>query len=106
VSGEPELLRIPQVAQILGVSKRQAYDWVVRGILPGVVRAGRRIFIRRRALELWLDGHGGPIGFGEGNRSAANAAVGFDGGAPRPGYSSCSRNTPEAVQSGPNDDLR
>jgi excisionase family DNA binding protein len=82
VSGEPELLRIPQVAQILGVSKRQAYDWVVRGILPGVVRAGRRIFIRRRALELWLDGHDAAIGFGEGNRPAACAGVGFEEGIP------------------------
>jgi excisionase family DNA binding protein len=62
VSGEPELLRIPQVAQILGVSKRQAYDWVVRGILPGVVRAGRAVYVRKRALERWLGG--GPSGGG------------------------------------------
>jgi excisionase family DNA binding protein len=105
VSGEPELLRIPQVAQILGVSKRQAYDWVVRGILPGVVRAGRAVYVRKQPLERWLQGHAEAASFG-GDGPAAHAGVEFDGGAPRPGYSSCSRNTRETVQSGQNDDLR
>jgi excisionase family DNA binding protein len=58
VSGEPELLRIPQVAQILGVSRRVCYALVSRGVLPGAIRAGRAIYVRRRVLQAWLEGGG------------------------------------------------
>jgi excisionase family DNA binding protein len=73
VSGEPELLRAPQVAQILGVSVRVCYDLVSRGVLPGVVRVGRAIFVRRRALELWLSGRDEAVGSNEGDEPAAGA---------------------------------
>jgi excisionase family DNA binding protein len=82
VSGEPELLRIPQVAQILGVSVRVCYDLVSRGVLPGVVRSGRALFIRKRALERWLQGHAEATGSGEGDGPAAQVGAGLDGGAP------------------------
>jgi excisionase family DNA binding protein len=41
VSGEPELLRVREVASLLGVSRRVAYSMLARGILPGAIRAGR-----------------------------------------------------------------
>jgi len=82
VNGEPELLRVPQVAQILGVSRRVCYDLMNRGLLPGVLRAGRRIYIRRRVLERWLSGRDGAVGSGEGDGPAAQVGAGLDGGAP------------------------
>jgi len=80
--GEPELLRIPELARRLGVSLRVCYDLVTRGTLPGVVRVGRRIFVRRRALEAWLIGRDGAVGSGEGDGPAAQVGAGLDGGAP------------------------
>jgi hypothetical protein len=56
VDGEPELLPILQAAKRLGLTKRQAYDWATRGIIPGLVRVGRRLFVRKRVLEFWLSG--------------------------------------------------
>jgi predicted DNA-binding transcriptional regulator AlpA len=82
LSGEPELLRVPQVAKILGVSVRVCYDLVGRSILPGVLRSGRRIFIRRRVLEAWLSGRDRAVGSGEGDGPAAQVGAGLSGGAP------------------------
>jgi excisionase family DNA binding protein len=82
VSGEPELLRVRDVAALLGVSLRTCYDLVARGTLPGVVRAGRRIFVRRRVLVAWLSGRNGAVGSGEGDGPAAQVEAGLDGGAP------------------------
>jgi excisionase family DNA binding protein len=105
MNGEPQLLRVREVAALLGVSRRVAYDLVARGVLPGVVRSGRALYVRKQPLERWLQGHAEAASFC-GDGPAAHAGVEFDGGAPRPGYSSCSRNTRETVQSGQNDDLR
>jgi excisionase family DNA binding protein len=80
--GEPELLRVREVAAVLGVSLRTCYDLVARGTLPGIVRAGRRIFVRRRALEAWLIGRDGAVGSGEGDGPAAQMGAGLSGGAP------------------------
>jgi excisionase family DNA binding protein len=82
VNGEPELLRVRDVAAFLGVSLRTCYDLVARGTLPGVVRAGRRIFVRRRALELWLSGRDGPSALARGDGPAAQVGAGLSGGAP------------------------
>jgi excisionase family DNA binding protein len=56
VGGEGELLRIPEVARRLGVSRRVCYDLVARGVLPGVVRSGRALYVRKQPLERWLRG--------------------------------------------------
>jgi excisionase family DNA binding protein len=77
VSGEPELLRIPEVARRLGVSRRVCYDLLARGLLPGALRAGRRIFIRRRVLEAWLSGRDRAVGSGEGDGPAARWGQGL-----------------------------
>jgi len=58
VSGEPELLRVREVAALLRVSRRVCYDLVSRGVLPGIIRAGRAIYVRRRVLQAWLEGGG------------------------------------------------
>jgi hypothetical protein len=77
VGGEPELLPILQAAVRLGLTKRQAYDWAARGILPGIIRAGRKIFVRRRILELWLSGRDGAVGSCEGDGPAARWGQGL-----------------------------
>jgi excisionase family DNA binding protein len=82
VGGEPELLPILQAAVRLGLTRRQAYDWAARGILPGIVRVGRAIYVRRRALERWLSGQDRAVGSGEGDGPAAQVGAGLDGGAP------------------------
>lgn len=55
------LLRIAEVAQLLGVSSRVAYEWAATGVIPRdvIVRAGRAVYIKRRALEAWLAGRDG-----------------------------------------------
>ena len=42
-----DLLTVPEVAVFLRTSKKAVYDLVERGQLPGVVRLGRRVLVRR-----------------------------------------------------------
>lgn len=51
----PELLTIQEMAGILRTSPKAIYAMVERAQLPGVVRIGRRVLIRRDALAQWLD---------------------------------------------------
>jgi excisionase family DNA binding protein len=44
---EPDLLTVPEVATFLRTSPKAVYDMVERGSLPGVVRLGRRVLVRR-----------------------------------------------------------
>lgn len=55
---ERQLLRVAEVADRLGVSPRVVYEWLVTNVIPGevAVRAGRAVYIKRRALEKWLAG--------------------------------------------------
>jgi excisionase family DNA binding protein len=55
------LLRVAEVADILGVSPRVAYEWLIRGVIPPevMVRAGRAVYVKRLALEAWLAGRDG-----------------------------------------------
>lgn len=46
-------LRIPEVAERIGVSKAFAYALVQRGELPSV-HIGTRVVVPLRALEAWL----------------------------------------------------
>jgi excisionase family DNA binding protein len=52
------MLRIAEVAQLLGVSPRVAYEWAATGVIPreAIVRAGRAVYVKRLALEAWLAG--------------------------------------------------
>jgi excisionase family DNA binding protein len=62
-SGTPDsqLLRVSEVADYLGVSCRVVYEWLTSGVIPSelVVRAGRAIYIKRQALDVWLLGRNG-----------------------------------------------
>jgi excisionase family DNA binding protein len=50
-SGEPTLWTVDEVAQYLRTSRAAVYHQVARGQLPGVVRVGRRVLIKRSVLE-------------------------------------------------------
>ncbi len=55
------LLRVAEVADILGMSPRVTYEWIARGVIPPevLVRNGRSLFVKRGALEAWLAGRNG-----------------------------------------------
>ncbi|MGA2451783.1 MAG: helix-turn-helix domain-containing protein [Polyangiaceae bacterium] len=53
--GEPALLTVEEVAAYLRTSPTAVYHQVARGQLPGVVRVGRRVLVRRAVLERALD---------------------------------------------------
>lgn len=46
-------LRVPEVAEMLGVPARTVYRWVELGTIP-TIRVNRVVLIPRRALEDWL----------------------------------------------------
>jgi excisionase family DNA binding protein len=58
---ERQLLRVADVADRLGVSPRVVYEWLASGVIPSevVVRAGRAVYIKRGALDVWLAGRDG-----------------------------------------------
>jgi excisionase family DNA binding protein len=49
------LLTVPEVADVLRTSVKAVYSMVERNQLPGVVRIGRRVLIKRVALLLFID---------------------------------------------------
>lgn len=51
----PEVLTVPEVAEILRVSRDKVYRLVVEGVLRSVPNMGRRTLITRRTLEQFLD---------------------------------------------------
>jgi excisionase family DNA binding protein len=53
--GEPALLTVEEVATYLRTTPTAIYHQVARGQLPGVVRVGRRVLIKRAVLERSLD---------------------------------------------------
>lgn len=50
---EPLLLRPPEVARLLGVSRSRAYELIASGVLPSV-RIGRSIRVPLAALRAWI----------------------------------------------------
>jgi excisionase family DNA binding protein len=50
----PPLLLVSEVAELLRTSPKATYSMIERGFLPGVVRIGRRLRIRRDDLVKWL----------------------------------------------------
>jgi excisionase family DNA binding protein len=49
------LLTVPQVARLLGTTPKAIYHRAERGQLPGVVRVGRRIRVRRDRLLQFIE---------------------------------------------------
>jgi excisionase family DNA binding protein len=52
--GGPSLLLVSEVATLLRTSSKAVYAMIERGLLPGVVRIGRRVLIQRDDLLHWL----------------------------------------------------
>ena len=50
----PTLLTAGEVAALLRTSRKAIYTMVERRTLPGVVRIGRRVIIRKEVLLDWL----------------------------------------------------
>jgi excisionase family DNA binding protein len=50
----PELLTVDEVAALLRTSRKAVYTRIERGLLPGVVRDGRRLLLLRDDLLLWI----------------------------------------------------
>ena len=54
----PLLLKVEEVAELLRTTKKAIYTMIDRAQLPGVVRVGRRVLVRRAALLEWLERSG------------------------------------------------
>ena len=50
-------LSIPEVAEMLGISRNSAYQGVMTGEIPSI-RVGKRILVPIKALERMLEGTG------------------------------------------------
>lgn len=49
----PALVSVPEAARLLGISRASAYRYADAGLLPGVRRLGRRVYVvRARLVEL------------------------------------------------------
>jgi excisionase family DNA binding protein len=55
-SSLPPVLRVEELARLLRVNRKTAYEVVASGKLPGVRRLGRSIRIDRDAVLEWLSG--------------------------------------------------
>jgi excisionase family DNA binding protein len=51
---ETVLLTADEVAALLRTSRKAIYAMAERGLLPGVIRIGRRLLVRRDDLLDWL----------------------------------------------------
>lgn len=54
VKDQPLLLKVEQAAKLLNVSRSGLYVLLTSGEIPGVIRFGRSVRIRRDALEAWI----------------------------------------------------
>lgn len=91
------VLNLPEVAEILGVSRSSIYRWAKAGIIP-TVRLGRRLLVPAKALERLLDDRGSD----EEGHSDAPAEV-LTVGAQRPSHRPSG---PENRREHPRTDLR
>ncbi len=49
------LMKVPQVAEYLGVPVQTLYDWRMRKRGPKAIKIGRHLRYRREDVERWLD---------------------------------------------------
>lgn len=52
--GDPELLTVVQVQEVLGIGRSKVYELVAQGQLP-VLRIGRLVRVPRVALDRWIE---------------------------------------------------
>ncbi len=48
------VIRVEDLAAMLDIGRRAAYEAVARGDVPGVIRIGRSIRVSRQAVDRWL----------------------------------------------------
>lgn len=51
----PELATVRDVARWLHTTPKGVYAMVARGLIPGVVKVGRRVLFARASLVRWLE---------------------------------------------------
>ncbi len=51
---QPVLLLVHEVAALLRTSPKAIYSMIERGLLPGVVRIGRRVLVQQDDLLEWV----------------------------------------------------
>ena len=59
--GDTLLLRVEEVAQLLGLSRSKVYEMTASGELP-VVRMGTAVRVPKKALEGWIEQNTQPVG--------------------------------------------
>jgi excisionase family DNA binding protein len=52
----PVVMTVDELARLLRVNRKTAYEAVARGLVPGARKLGRSIRINREAVLLWLRG--------------------------------------------------
>ncbi|MBA3779737.1 MAG: helix-turn-helix domain-containing protein [Chloroflexi bacterium] len=61
-----QLLKIPEAAARLRISRSRAYEMAQAGELPGLMRVGKLLRVSARRLDEWVDqasaGRGTPMG--------------------------------------------
>lgn len=75
--GSRWLLRVPEVASLLGVSVRTIREWISAGVLPVVrVPGGRAVLVPKRELDMWVQQHTrAATGLTSSNAASTNAAA-------------------------------
>ncbi|WP_140789278.1 helix-turn-helix domain-containing protein [Myxococcus xanthus] len=58
--GAPDFLTVEEAAALLRVNRKTLYESIRLGQVPGIVRLGRVLRIRRSALVNWMPGNSGP----------------------------------------------
>jgi excisionase family DNA binding protein len=53
---EPEVLTVPELAALLRMNAKSAYDLVARGKIPGATKVGRLWRVHRPTVVSWLAG--------------------------------------------------
>jgi excisionase family DNA binding protein len=56
----PLLLTASETAMLLRTTRKAVYAMIERGLLPGVIRIGRRVLVQRDDLLHWLSQKSAP----------------------------------------------
>jgi excisionase family DNA binding protein len=56
ISGQDRLLTVPEVCDLLGVSRNTVYGWRYQRVGPPSIQIGRNLRYRRSDITRWLDG--------------------------------------------------